>query len=990
MPIELTLLGTVAYRGREVTAPRLRALLALLVGDLGRGAGVDSLVDGLWPDERPENPVKAVQILVARLRRQLGAEVVVTTATGYRVALGPGEVDTDAIRRAARRAAQALAGADYGEALAQAETGLGLWGGEGADGTDPVSLLRLGCRPARRALVRARAVALAKLGRHAEAHPSLERLVLAEPRDEELLAELLRTEAAVAGQAQALTRYERYRCELRDELGVDPGPALRAVHQWLLRGDAVRRNVVQEPNALLGRDEDIATVVELVRRARITSVLGPGGMGKTRLAHAVSRAVEYNVYFVPLAGLTAGADIENEVAAVLGDQRRNVLLVLDNCEHVIDEAAALARALVASNKDIRILTTSRAPLGLSAETVYQLDALPLATAVELFRQRAVAARPSVELRDDVVARLCGHLDGLPLAIELAAAKARVMSVPEIAARLDDRFTLLRGAGRDAPARHRTLHAVVGWSWNLLDEPARRAMRLLSVFPGGFTYAAAEHVGADGELENLVDQSLLKVSDGPGGARFHMLDTVREFTAAQGRDGGEVEAFLSWATEFGLEHHELLLGNDTAPTFRADAEQDNLIRALRYGIERRDGRTVAATAALLTGVWLLKSNYGRVFTHTDEIADVLLRYRPEPECVEAARMAVTMCVVTALLIQGPRATRSLVVLKRLPPAWPDTLPKAMSALLTTPDSPAPLVRAGVDFVASYVKESALDPYAALDAARRAQRLVADAVPWARLVAHARVGELCLKVGAVDEARRHYHAALGVFDVDVAQMWLSLVLCDLGAGRFGDAERWLESLPGNTVDGVGDHPGVDGSFVLAIRAETLLARAEVDAGLGVWRRALDMIDPRTGTEYRVASGFDPWLSQIQATVVVAHAWHGRVDQVADLARGLPERLVWLLRHPSPRPSPFLREYSVWGTLLLAVALPDVDRVPARAARMIALAERLWFLREFQPTMAPERVRAAAENADVVAYTEAVAEYATLGGDDLRVAALRLLDG
>jgi len=669
---ELTLLSRVAYRDQEITGARLRGLLALLAGELRTGCSTARLVEGLWPDEQPENPAKALQILVSRARAQLGSEVIARTPAGYRLSLSEDRVDASAVLLSASASARRSRAGDHAAALAHAEAGLTLW--EGAVGgdtvfDDPVSALRAERASTHRSLVRARALALSRLGRHAEAAEALADLVGERPRDEEVLLELLRCEAATVGPAAALARYEAYRRSLRDELGADPGAALQALHRQLLQGTSpvVRRGVPHEPNPLLGRDDDIAAVASLLRTSRVTSIVGAGGLGKTRLAHVVSRQAEQRiVHLVALAGVTTDDDVVSEVASVLGtaESRRTpvshravptdvltgiagalgpgpALLVLDNCEHVLRGAAELVRALVSMTQDVRVLTTSRAPLGLSSESVYLLPELSLPTTVELFEQRARAARPGADLPADVVEEVCRHLDGLPLAAELAAARVRGMSVAEIARRLDDRFALLRGGARDAPERHQTLHAVVDWSWNLLEPAGQAAMRALSVFPGGFAADAARQVLRDGEtsdvpqvLEHLVDQSLLQVADAPAGTRFRMLETVREFSTAQREAAGETDqvvgGFLAWTRDLGVAHHESLFGADPFSTVeRIRAEQDNLVQALRHALAKADGGTVAAASAVLGGLWIIESNYTRMATLVEETARVLADFRPGP-------------------------------------------------------------------------------------------------------------------------------------------------------------------------------------------------------------------------------------------------------------------------------------------------------------------------------------------------------------------------
>ncbi|WP_328407605.1 AfsR/SARP family transcriptional regulator [Streptomyces violaceus] len=1034
MTTDLTLLPRVAYRGQEVTAPRLRNLLALLAGDLRTGCSTDRLVAGLWPDALPERPGKAVQVLVSRARAQLGADVIASTPTGYRLTLAEDQVDSSALLRHAAAGADRARAGDHAGSLAAAEAGLALWEGtpvEADDTDDPLAALRTERAPVRGALVRAKALALARLGRHAEAAGPLAVAAAEHPRDEEVLAELLRGEAATAGPSAALTRYEAYRRELRDELGTDPGAGLKAVQRELLRGEApaVRHGVPHEPNPLLGREEDIAAVERLLRASRAVTVVGPGGLGKTRLAHAVSRRAEQRVvYFVPLAGVTADADVEVEVASALGAGEGRpgaamsghdpvsgilgvlgsgpALLVLDNCEQVIAGAAGLVRALVSSSKDLRVLATSRAPLGLTSEAVYALPQLQLATSVELFTQRARAARPGVELPPDAVAELCRHLDGLPLAVELAAARVRVLSVPEIARRLGDRFALLRGGARDVPERHRTLHAVVDWSWNLLDGQARAALRMLSVFPGGFSGEAAEQVlGEDAllPLEQLADQSLLTVADTPAGVRFRMLETVREFSAARRAEAGEDEEaigrFLAWARDFGVAHHDWLLGSQPGTVWeRISAEQDNLVLALRHALARTDGPTTAALTAVLAALWSTGSNYPRLTALAAETGPPLSHYYPEPEHVEVARAAAVLCTASLFMGFGPHAVRQLVTLRRLPPAPPDTLLRAIAIVLSAvpemlpPDydvlrelcaSEQPLLVGIAEGVATYVWEHEQDIDRALASARRIIAALGPVdTPFLQVMGHARLSELYMQTEQGEAAYRHLKAALAALprlgdEHDTIGVRWGLVLACLQRGDPDEAEYWLRQAEGDNRPQKDDFYSPD----FGGRAEIALARGLTEVGLGLWRSSLERM-PAVGSQGGDPF-FDRWALQIQSAAVTAHAHANRLELVAGPVDRLRQALRTLLSAPSGSPT----ELPVFGTVLHALGMAGLAAGDATAVRMIALAERLRVLREFQPTMSADRASKAVEaagDAARAAYADAVSEYAALERDELRDAA------
>ncbi|MFF7790192.1 BTAD domain-containing putative transcriptional regulator [Streptomyces sp. NPDC007991] len=1033
MTTDLTLLPRVAHRGQEITAPRLRALLALLAGDLRTGCSTARLVAGLWPAEAPERPAKAVQVLVSRARAQLGADVIAGTPTGYRLTLAEDQVDSSALLLHAAASADRARAGDHAGSLAAAEAGLALWEGTpdwSGDSEDPVAALRAERAPVRGTLIRARGLALARLGRHAEAAGPLAVAAAERPRDEEVLAELLRGEAATAGPSAALARYEAYRRELRETLGTDPGAGLKAVQRELLSGEApvARHGVPHEPNPLLGRDEDIAAVRRLLRASRAVTVVGPGGLGKTRLAHAVARRAEQRVvYVVPLAGVTADTDVAAEVASALGAGEGRpgavgghatadpvpgilgvlgsgpALLVLDNCEQVIEGAAGLVRALVSSSKDLRVLATSRAPLGLTSETVYALPELALDTSVELFTQRARAARPGVALPADEVTELCRHLDGLPLAVELAAARVRVLSVPEIARRLGDRFALLRGGARDAPERHRTLHAVVDWSWNLLDEDARAAMRMLSVFPGGFSGEAAEQVlGEDALflLEQPADQSLLTVADTPAGVRFRMLETVREFSAARCAETGEEEEavgrFLAWARDFGVAYHDWLFRCEPLTAWeRVRAEQDNLVLALRHALARTDGPATAALTAVLAALWSTGSNYARLTALAADTGPPLSHYHPEPDHVEVARAAAVLSTTSLFMGYGPHVVRQLVTLRRLPPAPPDTLLRAVAVVVSAipemlpPDydvlhelceSEQPLLAGIAEGVATYVWEAEHDIDRALASARRMTAVLAPVEnPFLQVMGYARLSELCLQTEQGEAAYGHLQAALQALprlgaDHDLIGVRWGLVLACLHRGDPDEAEYWLRQAEGADTAQQEDY-----SMAVLGRAEIALARGLTQVGLGLWRSAVQppaaADSPHGGDPF-----FDRWVLQTLAVAVTAHAHAGRLELVPEPVDRLRQGLRTLLAGPSGSPM----ELPVIGTVLHALGMAGLASGDAGAVRLIALAERLRVLRDFQPTMSADRARKAAEDADRAAYAEAVSEYAALGRDELREAA------
>ena len=618
--MEIRLFGSfeviVDGEARAVAGRGERSLLALLACSAGRAVPVDRLIDDLWGEDLPENPGNALQVRVSKLRRQVG-DVIDMRPAGYVLEIDSDDVDVLRFSRlvAARRFEEALAlhrgpplAAFSGQPWAQAEA------------------------------ARLEELYLSAVEEHAEDRmraggdvglvSDLEALVAANPLRERLRSQLMLALHRTGRSADALDRYQEFRRLLRDELGLDPSPALQELEGAILRQDPALEsparaaspatNLPVRLSSFVGRAAELKRVVDALDRSRLVTLTGPGGAGKTSLAVEASRAAAGSyrdgVWFAPLAGVTDPGRVAPAIADAvgIGDRgpqapdrlvgawlgERNALLVLDNCEHLIDTCADLVERLLGfASPGAAILATSREALGVPGEVQLPVPPMPEAEAVALFADRAGAIDPGFQLEacHDVVGRICRQLDGMPLAIELAAARVKLLPVNEIAERLHDRFRLLTGGPRTAEARHRTLRATVDWSHDLLDEAHRALLRRLAVFRGGWTLEAAEEVCAGGVVatgdvldltSDLVERSLAVSRHG----RFRLLETIRQYAAERLEEAGEGEAHRERHARYFMRVVEqaepALRGPDQARWLeRLRAEDDNLQQALVWCRER---------------------------------------------------------------------------------------------------------------------------------------------------------------------------------------------------------------------------------------------------------------------------------------------------------------------------------------------------------------------------------------------------------------------
>ncbi|WP_330437767.1 winged helix-turn-helix domain-containing protein [Micromonospora sp. NBC_00821] len=630
--VQFGVLGPLAVTtdtGEPVVVPgtKVRALLADLLANRNQVVSADRLIDDLWGDDAPANPAGALQVRVSQLRKALndaepGArELVESRPPGYLLRVDAVDVGRfDELARCAdvERLTEALA----------------LWRGEAyADMADAEFVRAEASRLAEQRLVVQERLAQARLarGEHDLVAADLAELVARHPLREGLRAVQLRALYAACRQSEALESYAELRARLAEELGLDPGPELVALHRRILEQDAgldappraaVIRNDLPAPlDELIGRDEALAELLTLLPRQRLVTLLGPGGVGKTRLATETARATSYpdGVRLVELAPLPAGdASVAEQVLGALGAheaagttqspadrvvtalRHRQVLLVLDNCEHVIEPVAELVARLLRDVSGVSVLATSREPLGLTGELLWEVPPLPVpddgdldavrrSAAARLFVARAAAQQRGFRLDGQTataVAQLCRRLDGLPLALELAATRVRALGVRGVVDRLDDRFRLLTTAQRDVPPRQRTLTAVIGWSWDLLDESDRLVLAQLAVFPDGCTPEAAEQVCRTDldALARLVDRSLVVLDDSGAAPRYRLLESVAAFCLERLTDADEVRGrHATYYTELAERADPGLRGADQQRWLALlDTELANLRSALTHG------------------------------------------------------------------------------------------------------------------------------------------------------------------------------------------------------------------------------------------------------------------------------------------------------------------------------------------------------------------------------------------------------------------------
>ena len=696
----------------EFQGKKVRSLLAMLLLNAGQVVSVDRLCEALWDDAAPATATSTVQIYVSQLRKALGAQFVETRSPGYVLVVDPDRVDASRFERLVAEGRAMVVG-DPTAAISRLTEALGLWRGPAlADFTYEnfagAHIARL--EELRLVAVEERTEAELALGRHGEVVGPLRLLVTDHPLRERLWGQLVLALYRSGRQGEALRALSEVRRLLGDELGIEPGPALRQLEADVLAqhprlevaapptdgrpagGVSPGTNLRAELSTFVGREEQLRDATKLLGTTRLLTLVGPGGAGKTRMAVRVAAdmvgRLQDGVWLVELAPLADPTLLAGHVLSALGlvEERgatpaqslrrhlakRRLLLIADNCEHLTAACAALLKDLLGACEGLRVLATSREPLGIPGESLWPVPPLSLpgpgddapdrlmeSEAVRLFVERASAADPGFALSPDdapALAEVCRRLDGLPLAIELAAARARSLSVPDIATRLRDRFALLVGRDPTAPDRHHTLRAAVDWSHEALATDEQVLFRRLSVFAGGFGVDAVEHVCRGPRpaldvmegLPALVDKSLVIADRSSSTTRYRLLETLRQYGAESLAQSGEEATIraghLGWVCSLAEQAEPWLEGPEQAAWLqRLDTDEDNVRVALEWAVSHPDGDEGLRAAAALWRYWQIRSRFDEGRRWLRRLLDVTTGASPEVRAKAMTSVAVLLLI-----------------------------------------------------------------------------------------------------------------------------------------------------------------------------------------------------------------------------------------------------------------------------------------------------------------------------------------------------------
>lgn len=564
-----------------IGGPKPRALLAALLLAPRAVCSTGRLIEVLWGDEPPAEAVNALRAYVSRLRAVLGEPSrLIYRTPGYVLEVSDDEIDAAQFAGLLHKARTHAAVGEHGVVVDLLDAALAMWRGDAlADFADfdfaTIEIARLD--GLRLVAVEERIDALLQLDRDEEVVAELEGLVRRFPMRERPTVQLMRALYRSGRQTEALAVYRQLRARLVEELAVEPSPQAQELHRQVLDHDgalgpsrvAVGGNLPRRPTSFVGRDGELARVTAAVRSAPLVTLTGVGGVGKSRLAVEVARRNRAGfvdgVWLCELAPLATTGSVSQAAAAALRVQQREgmsmqhtvieylrarkVLLVLDNCEHVLSAAALLVADVLAQCPGVVVLATSREALSVDGEQVWPVPPLSPHDAATLFVHRARSSRPGFNPEMEgggAVAEICRRLDGLPLAIELAAARMRVMTATEVSRRLDDSDLLAR-VRRTVPARHQSLTAAIDWSYRLLTHPEQTLFTRMSVFAGGADLAAVRSVCAGTDVDEgavldlltgLVDKSMVTATVGAAAMRYQMLETLRTFGRERLRERGE--------------------------------------------------------------------------------------------------------------------------------------------------------------------------------------------------------------------------------------------------------------------------------------------------------------------------------------------------------------------------------------------------------------------------------------------------------------------